>query len=109
LEGTNLANFIRVIWRDKRLDRNTRISCTLNALGRLDYASKKGLAKALCLELTSAHTHNKWIQKVLSKHLERYAGVTAITLKDLDANQWSRWYTPGKGYECRLCGYRPPK
>ncbi|PJF18982.1 hypothetical protein PSACC_01203 [Paramicrosporidium saccamoebae] len=106
-KGTGLATFIRVIWRDRKLDEGTRISCTLDALNRLDRAGQGALSKGLCLALTTDHRRNAWIRQVLPRYMARYDSTQEEIVGSIDNVPWSLWCAPGSTYECRLCSYRP--
>jgi hypothetical protein len=105
LKGTDLVNLIRLIWKNRILDRAIQLDCTRRALG--SFKTKPRLAKTLCLTLCSEHPDDAWVKDRLLPKLDCLKGFDPKPVDPLEELDIASWDIQGSGRECLVCRDRP--
>ncbi|PJF16806.1 hypothetical protein PSACC_03368 [Paramicrosporidium saccamoebae] len=129
-EGGDLAEIIRLMWKEKSFNAAIRQDCFLDAFYRLVKGKDKAVALALCQKLLEQHgtdttktaavsgttTTNAdadvdatWINREMPKFKAKCGNVEPSRLCTEDELKLDTWYVPGDATECELCGYRCSK
>jgi hypothetical protein len=105
LKGTDLVNLIRLIWKNRILDRAIQLDCTRRALG--SFKTKPRLAKTLCLTLCSEHPDDVWVKDRLLPKLDCLKGFDPKPVDPLEELDIASWDVQGGERECLICRSRP--
>ncbi|PJF18436.1 hypothetical protein PSACC_01767 [Paramicrosporidium saccamoebae] len=105
VEGADLVDLTRYIWKSQTFSREMTCDSTLDALGRLDDAH----VKALCITLMDEHGTNRWLAEQLSPYVVRYDNIQAAPVSPIESIKLSSWYVESDATECPFCGHKPPQ